>query len=44
MRRSVRFSNTTGPCNPDMHYMLPPKERLIGALLPLMPHTPRSSL
>ncbi|MDR3088464.1 MAG: hypothetical protein LBU39_01430, partial [Desulfobulbaceae bacterium] len=34
MKRPVRFFNTTGPCNPDMHYMLPPKERLIGAQLP----------
>jgi hypothetical protein len=26
-----RFFNTTGPCRPDMHYMLPPAERLVGA-------------
>jgi len=26
-----KFFNTTGPCEPDRHYMLPPKERLIGA-------------
>ena len=28
-----RFFNTTGPCNPIDHYMLPPQERLIGAQL-----------
>jgi len=28
-----RHFNTTGPCMPDMHYMLPPQERLIGASL-----------
>ena len=28
-----RFFNTTGPCIPDMHYMLPPKDRLVGAKL-----------
>ncbi|MDR3284045.1 MAG: hypothetical protein LBS97_02575 [Treponema sp.] len=32
-KREVRFFNTTGPCNPDMHYMLPPEERLVGATL-----------
>ncbi|MDR3182764.1 MAG: hypothetical protein LBT89_07580, partial [Planctomycetaceae bacterium] len=32
-KRSVRFFNTTGPCNPDDHYMLPPEERLQGAQL-----------
>ncbi len=26
-----KFFNTTGPCNPEQHYILPPKERLIGA-------------
>jgi len=26
-----RFFNTTGPCNPQDHYMLPAKERLVGA-------------
>jgi len=26
-----KFFNTTGPCDPERHYMLPPKERLIGA-------------
>jgi hypothetical protein len=29
----MRFFNTTGPCNPEMHYMLPPEERLQGAQL-----------
>jgi len=29
----IRFFNTTGPCNPDDHYMLPPEERLVGAQL-----------
>jgi hypothetical protein len=33
MKREVRFFNTTGPCNPDDHYMLPPEERLVGAQL-----------
>jgi hypothetical protein len=33
MKRPVRFFNTTGPCNPDDHYMLPPKDRLVGAQL-----------
>jgi len=28
-----KFFNTTGPCNPDDHYMLPPKARLVGATL-----------
>jgi len=32
-KRPVRFFNTTGPCNPEDHYMLPPEERLIGAQL-----------
>jgi hypothetical protein len=32
-KREVRFFNTTGPCNPDDHYMLPPEERLVGAQL-----------
>ena len=32
-KRSLRFFNTTGPCNPDDHYMLPPKDRLVGAQL-----------
>ena len=29
----ARFFNTTGPCNPDDHYMLPPERRLIRAQL-----------
>ena len=32
-KRLVRFFNTTGPCQPWDHYMLPPEERLIGAQL-----------
>ena len=32
-KRPVRFFNTTGPCNPEDHYMLPPAERLVGAQL-----------
>jgi hypothetical protein len=32
-KRERRFFNTTGPCRPDMHYMLPPEERLVGAQL-----------
>ncbi|MDR0575213.1 MAG: hypothetical protein LBG96_14550, partial [Tannerella sp.] len=28
-----RFFNTTGPCNPERHYMLPPEDRLKGAQL-----------
>ncbi|GHV12457.1 hypothetical protein AGMMS49938_05040 [Fibrobacterales bacterium] len=32
-KRPVRFFNTTGPCNPNDHYMLPPEERLVGAQL-----------
>jgi hypothetical protein len=32
-KREIRFFNTTGPCNPDDHYMLPPEERLVGAQL-----------
>jgi hypothetical protein len=28
-----RFFNTTGPCNPDRHFMLPPEDRLVGAQL-----------
>ena len=32
-RAKLRFFNTTGPCNPDEHYMLPPEERLVGAQL-----------
>ncbi|MDR1486015.1 MAG: AAA family ATPase, partial [Planctomycetaceae bacterium] len=29
----IRFFNTTGPCNPEKHYMLPPAERLQDAQL-----------
>ena len=29
----LRFFNTTGPCNPDRHYMLSPEERLVGGQL-----------
>ena len=29
----ARFFNTTGPCNPDDHYMLPPEQRVIRAQL-----------
>jgi len=32
-KRSLRFFNTTGPCDPDYHYMLPPEDRLVGAQL-----------
>ena len=32
-KRPVRFFNTTGPCFPWDHYMLPPKDRLVGAQL-----------
>jgi len=35
-KREVRFFNTTGPCNPWDHYMLPPEDRLVGgAVTPL---------
>ncbi|MDR0729413.1 MAG: hypothetical protein LBF19_04735, partial [Prevotellaceae bacterium] len=30
---TLRFFNTTGPCNPQDHYMLPPADRLVGAQL-----------
>jgi len=30
---ALHFFNTTGPCNPDDHYMLPPEDRLVGAQL-----------
>ena len=30
---NLRFFNTTGPCNPNKHYMLPPEDRLVGAQL-----------
>ncbi|MEI6387717.1 MAG: ATP-binding protein, partial [Spirochaetota bacterium] len=29
----ARFFNTTGPCNPYDHYMLPPEDRLVRAQL-----------
>ncbi|MFZ4617708.1 MAG: ATP-binding protein, partial [Rectinemataceae bacterium] len=29
----ARYFNTTGPCDPELHYMLPPEERLVGAEL-----------
>ena len=29
----LHFFNTTGPCNPNDHYMLPPAERLVKAQL-----------
>jgi len=32
-----RYFSTTGPCMPDMHYMLPPADRLIGASLDRCP-------
>jgi len=32
-KRPVRFFNTTGPCFPWDHYMLPPADRLINAQL-----------
>jgi hypothetical protein len=32
-KRKIRFFNTTGPCNPEDHYMLPPEERLVGTQL-----------
>ena len=32
-KRPIRFFNTTGPCNPYDHYMLPPEDRLVGAQL-----------
>ena len=31
--KQLRFFNTTGPCNPEKHYMLSPEERLVGAQL-----------
>ena len=32
-KRPLRFFNTTGPCDPYYHYMLPPEDRLVGAQL-----------
>ena len=31
--KRLHFFNTTGPCNPEDHYMLSPEERLIGGQL-----------
>ena len=31
--KNLRFFNTTGPCNPEEHYMLSPEERLVGEQL-----------
>ena len=31
--KHLHFFNTTGPCNPDRHYMLSPEERLVGGQL-----------
>ena len=31
--KRLRFFNTTGPCNPEEHYMLSPEERLVGGQL-----------
>ena len=28
-----KFFNTTGPCDPERHYMLPPAQRLVNAQL-----------
>jgi hypothetical protein len=33
MFQMARYFNTTGPCMPHLHYMLPPADRLIGASL-----------
>ncbi|MDR3048891.1 MAG: PD-(D/E)XK nuclease domain-containing protein, partial [Elusimicrobiota bacterium] len=33
IKNKIRFFNTTGPCNPQDHYMLPPEDRLVGAQL-----------
>ncbi|MDR3243997.1 MAG: PD-(D/E)XK nuclease domain-containing protein [Elusimicrobiota bacterium] len=32
-KREIRFFNTTGPCNPDDHYMLALEDRLAGVQL-----------
>ena len=32
-KQRLHFFNTTGPCNPERHYMLLPEERLVGAQL-----------
>jgi hypothetical protein len=31
IRNRMKSFNTTGPCDPDEHYMLPPEARLVGA-------------
>ena len=31
--KRLRFFNTTGPCNPERHFMLSPEERLVGGQL-----------
>ena len=36
LAKPPRFFNTTGPCDPERHYMLPPKERLIDTNLERM--------
>ena len=33
LKAMTRFFNTTGPCNPDRHYMVPPESRLVRAQL-----------
>ena len=33
MENKRHFFNTTGPCNPEDHYMLSPEERLVGGQL-----------
>ena len=33
MKNKRHFFNTTGPCNPEDHYMLSPEERLVGGQL-----------
>ena len=32
-KRALRFFNTTGPCDPNDHYMLSPEDRLVGSQL-----------
>ena len=31
--KRLHFFNTTGPCNPERHYMLSPEERIVGGQL-----------
>jgi len=31
--KHLHFFNTTGPCNPERHYMLSPEERIVGGQL-----------